>query len=128
MQQWGNSYWETYSPVGNMISVRIIIAISIIHNIHSKSIGSSLAFPQADLEEDIWMQLPIRFQVSVQTELYSESHYILKLNKNLYGLNQGSYNWYEKIKKYLVGRVLNPSEIDPCLYIRKSMIVLTYVD
>ena len=33
MQQWGNSYWETYSPVVNMLSVRLILAISKLHNL-----------------------------------------------------------------------------------------------
>ena len=34
MQQWGNSYWETYSPVVNLLTVRLILAIAKIHNIY----------------------------------------------------------------------------------------------
>ena len=87
-----------------------------------------LAFPQADLEEDIWMQLPIGFQVNGQSEADSDRHYVLNLNKNLYGLKQGRYNWYERLKKLLVNRDFKPSDIDPCLYTGKGMIILTYVD
>ena len=87
-----------------------------------------LVFPQADLEEDIWMYLPIGFQVDGHTEAGSERSFLLKLNKNLYGLKQGSYNWYEKIKKYLVDRGFKPSDTDPCLCIGNGMIILTYVD
>ena len=83
MQQWGDSYWETYSPVVNMLTVRLILAISKRHNLDSKAIDFVLAFPQADLEEDIWMQLPIGFQVEGQTEAESDKNYVLKLNKNL---------------------------------------------
>ena len=93
MQQWGDSYWETYSPVFSMLYVRPILAISKIHNLYSKAIDFVLAFPQADLEEDIWMYLPNGFQVDGHTEASSERSFLLKLNNNLYGLKQGSYNW-----------------------------------
>ena len=128
MQQWGDSYWETYSPVVNILSVRLILAISKLHNLNSKSIDFVLAFPQADLEEDIWMYLPIGFKVDGHTEVSYERSFLLKLNKKVYGLKQGSYNWYEKLKKSLVDRGFKPSEIDPCLYIGNGMIILTYAD
>ena len=111
-----------------MLTVRIILAITKLHNLDSKSIDFILACPQADLEEDIWMQLTIGFQVDGQSEADSDRHYILKLNKNLYGLKKGIYNWYEKLKKFLVDQYFKPSDIDPCLYIGKGMIILTYVD
>ena len=63
MQQWDDSYWETYYPVVNMLSVSLILAIAKLHNLNSKEIDFMLAFPQADLEEDIWMYLSIGFQV-----------------------------------------------------------------
>ena len=88
----------------NILSVRLILAITKLHDLDSKAIDFVLAFPQADLEEEIWMQLPIGFQVDGHTEASSEQHFLLKLNKNLYGLKQGSYNWYEKLKKSLADR------------------------
>ena len=71
MQQWGDSYWETSSPVVNMLSVRFVLAIAKLHNLNSKAIDLLLAFPQAYLEEDIWMYLPIGFQVDGHTEARS---------------------------------------------------------
>ena len=94
----------------------------------SKAINFVLAFPQADLKEDIWMNLPIGFQVDGQTEADSDRHYVLKLNKNLYGPKQGSFNWYEKLKTSLVNRNFKPSYIDTFLYIGNGIIVLTYID
>ena len=111
-----------------MLTVRLILAIAKIHNLDSKYIDFVLAFPQADLEEEIWMQLPIGLQIDGQTEEDPDRHYVLKLNKNLYGLKQGIYNWYEDMKKYLVERYFKSSDIVPCLYIGKGMIILTYVD
>ena len=74
------------------------------------------------------MQLPVGFKIDGQTEAESDKCYVLKLNKNLYGLKQGSFNWYEKLKASLVDRDFKPSDIDPCLYIGNRMIILTYVD
>ena len=128
MQQWGDSYWETYSPVVNMLNVRLILAISKIHNPDSKAIDFVLAFPQADLKEDIWMQLQVGFQIDGQTEAESDKCYVLKLNENLYVLKQGSLNWYEILKASLVDIDFKPSDINPCLYIGNGMIILTYVD
>ena len=61
MQRWGENYWETYSPVVNMITVKLLLVISKLHNLDSKSIDFVLAFPQAELDVDIWMDLPIGF-------------------------------------------------------------------
>jgi hypothetical protein len=54
-----------------------------------------LAFPQADLDIDIWMELPIGFQ-TIEDPDHSQL-YLLKLKKNIYGLKQASFNWYEKL-------------------------------
>ena len=111
-----------------MLSVRLLLSIAKIYKLESKAIDFVLAFPQADLDVDIWMYLPIGFQVDGETEENSERHYILKLNKSLYGLKQASFNWYEKLKQGLIDRGFTPSQIDPCIYLKEGMIVLTYVD
>ncbi|EJK58187.1 hypothetical protein THAOC_21711, partial [Thalassiosira oceanica] len=126
MQQWGENYWETYSPVVNMISVKLLLVIAKLHGLDSKSIDFVLAFPQAELDVDIWMELPLGF--APEDDLDNGRKYVLKLNKNLYGLKQASYNWYEKLKKGLTDRGFTPSTTDPCLYLKRGMIVLTYVD
>ena len=74
------------------------------------------------------MQFPIGFQVEGQTKADSDRHFFLKLNKNVYGLKQGSYSWYKKLKTSPVDRNFKPSDIDPCLYNGNVMIMFTYVD
>ena len=61
MQRWGIDYWETYSPVVNWISVRLLFALTQILNLESRSIDFVLAFPQAELKEDIYMESPYGF-------------------------------------------------------------------
>ena len=74
------------------------------------------------------MHLPIEFQVDDQTESDSDNQYFLKLNKNIYGIKQVSFNWYKKLKKFIVNRYFKPSAIDPCLYIGNGMILQTFVN
>ena len=66
---------------GIFSSVRLILAIAKLHNLYSKAIDFVLTFPQADLEENIWMYLPIGFQVDGHTNESSKRRYLLKLNK-----------------------------------------------
>ena len=54
----GENYWEAYSLTLNMITVTLLLVISKLHNLDSKSIDLELAFPQAELDVNIWMDLP----------------------------------------------------------------------
>jgi hypothetical protein len=89
MQQWGTNYWETYSLVVNMVTVRLILVLARMYKLDSKAIDFVLAYPQAELDVNIWMYLPIGFQVDPENE---SKRFILKLNKSLYGIKQASLN------------------------------------
>jgi len=127
MQTWGENFWETYAPVVNWLSVRILFALSIIHDLDTRSIDFVLAFPQAPLDIDVFMELPYGFAVDGITDENSKG-YVLKLNKSLYGLKQAAYNWFEMLSKGLRDRGFKASETDPCVFLRKDCIVLCYVD
>jgi hypothetical protein len=71
------------------------------------------------------MYLPIGFQVDTENE---SKCYILKLNKSLYGLKQASLNWFKKLEQGLIDHGFHPSAIDSCLYVKKAMIIITYID
>jgi hypothetical protein len=71
------------------------------------------------------MLLPIGFQVDKENE---SKWYILKLNKNLYGLKQASLNLFKKLNQGLIDCEFHPSAINPCLYFKKGMKIITYVD
>ena len=100
-----------------MLTVQLLLDLCNIHNLESKSIIFVLPFTQADLEVDIWMELPIGFVID--EFLYGDSRsYVLKLNKYLYGLKQASLNWYDKLCVGLIARDFLPSVIDPCFYMK----------
>ncbi len=125
IQTWGQNYWETYAPVVNWASVRILLAVAKIHGSSSKSIDFVLAFPQADLEVLFYMESALEFDSS---DNESQKFYVLHLNKSLYGLKQAGYNWFAKLSNGLQDCGFVSSSVDPCIFFGKGCIVLTYVD
>ena len=111
-----------------MLTIHLILEIDKIHNLDSKEINFVLLFQQSDLEEYIRMKLTIGFQVDGQIEADLDKQYVMKLNKYIYGIKQGSFNWYDKLNKLFVVRYFYLSAIDQCLYVGNGIIVLTYVD
>ena len=80
-QEYGVNYWETYAPVVNQTSVRVILILSKIHALESKSIDFTLAYSQADAKIPIFLYPPQGI------DLKGRNHNkVLKLNKNLYRL------------------------------------------
>lgn len=121
MQTWGVNYWETYAPVVNWMSVRMLMILSIINDLETRSIDFVLAFPQAPLEVDIFMEPPFGFDID------GKKGFILKLNKNLYGLKNASQNFWNLLKDGLQARgYQQQSESDPCVFIGKDCVILTY--
>jgi hypothetical protein len=58
MQKHGVNYWETYSPVVNWFSICLCLILTLLFTWHTQQIDFVLAFPQADVECDLFMHLP----------------------------------------------------------------------
>ena len=125
-QTWGIDYWDTYAPVVTWASVCLLLIVAKIHGLQSKSIDFVLAFPQADLDVPVYMELPAGVNPINVTDK-NQRRYILKLNKSLYGLKQAGYNWFEKLREGLITRDFIQSQVDKCVFFRTDCIVLTYV-
>ena len=90
----------------------------------TRSVDFVLAFPQADVDAPVYMELPVGFDL----DNANKREYVSKLNKNLYGLRQASLTWFEMLSKGLMDRNFTPFAIDPCVFIRDNCLVLVYVD
>ena len=123
MQEKGINYWETCSPVVQWMSVRIMLTLAAIENLHTKSIDFVIAYPQADLDVDICMELPQGFNVGPESGIY-----VLKLQKNFYVLKQARHNWFEKLSCAFGNLSINPRKVDTCVFIGYDIIVLVYVE
>ena len=69
------------------------------------------AFAQANLPEEVYMELPKDFSAK------QDGDFVLQLNKSLYGLHQAPLSWYEHLKTNLEQCGFVPSKVDPCLFI-----------
>ncbi len=58
-QTWGQDHWLTYAHVVMWASIQLLLIIAKIHGLESKSIDLVLAFPQADLDVPVCMELPV---------------------------------------------------------------------
>ena len=126
-QTWGQDYWDTYAPVVTWASVRLLLIVAKIHQLESKSIDFVLAFPQADLDVPVYMELPAGV-VPMDEIDENRRRYVLRLNKSLYGLKQAGHNWFEKLRTGLLDRDFIQSQVDKCVFYRDGCIILTYVD
>ena len=83
-QEFGTNYYETYAPVVTWFSIRLLIVIGIIFGWALCQCDFIMAYPQAPIECDMYMDLPQGIQVSEGDSQDS----VLKLLKNIYGQKQ----------------------------------------
>jgi hypothetical protein len=123
-QTHGVNYWETYSPVVNWYSIRLCLTFSLIFDWSTRQIDSVMAFPQADVECDLYMELP---RGLIFEGIHRDTNCI-KLVKNLYGQKQAGRLWNEYLVAGLVERGFIPSTVDECVFYKGKTILLVYVD
>ena len=81
-QKEGLDYFDTYSPVTRITSIRMLIAIAALHNLEIHKMDVKTAFLNGDLNEEIYMDQPEGF-ISLGQEKK-----VCRLVKSLYGLKQ----------------------------------------
>jgi hypothetical protein len=79
------------------------MTLAIINNWHTRQLDFVLAFPQADIERELYMRLPAGFSIEDLnlTEEEKKEH-VLRLDKNLYGQKQAGRVWYQHLRKILI--------------------------
>jgi hypothetical protein len=123
-QTHGVNYWETFSPVVNWFSIRLCLTFSLIFDWHTRQLDFVLAFPQADVECDLYMELPR----GLKFDGMHRSTHCIKLIKNLYGQKQAGRVWHEYLVEGLVERHFVQSTVDGCVFYLGKTILLVYVD
>ena len=100
-----------------------MLSLAIIHKLHTTSIDFILAFPQAKVDVEIYMEIPKGVEVS-------EGDYVCKLLKNLYGLCQAAKTWFDHLQETLIkpesegGLGFQQSKVDPCIFYRKHITLI----
>ena len=124
-QTYGVNYFETYAPVVTWFAIRLMIVFGIIFGWSLKQIDFVMAYPQAPIECDLYMDLP--HGVSVKGG--NSKDYALKLLQNVYGQKQGGRVWNQYLTSKLIDELnFEQSNIDPCVFYRGSTIFICYTD
>jgi hypothetical protein len=79
-----------------METVRLILLLAKIYKLDLKAIDFVLAFLQAELDVNIWMYLPIGFQVDTENALSTANAEYISVTKS-----DTTYGTYERITHYL---------------------------
>ena len=118
-------YSETYAPVASWRSIRIVLSLVAKFGWHTRQLDFVLAFPQAPVERELYMEVPKGFDV----EGGDRSEYALKLHRNIYGQKQAGRVWNQYLAKKLTEEVgFTQSKIDECLFYRGNVIYCLYTD
>jgi hypothetical protein len=115
-------YNETYSPVVNTTSIRLLLAHAAKESLEIAQFDVKTAFLYGTLDEDIFMEQPEGFS--------EDSSKVCHLKKSLYGLKQAPRQWNKKFSDFLKSVNLKTLENDECIFYRKEplLIVAIYVD
>jgi hypothetical protein len=94
MQVKGINFWESYAPVVSWHTTCLILVLSLLSSLKSRQVDYISAYTQAPFDCELFMNIPPGFIVDHNTLIFTSSStrgnsidYILKLNKNIYGLH-----------------------------------------
>ena len=112
-QELGVNYWETYSPVVQWNSIRLVLILTLMQGWATKQIDFIMAYPQAEIECPMYMEIPQGFVVKG-----SPHEHALLLKKNIYGQKQADRVWNEHLKHGLLTKLgFEQSTVGECVFI-----------
>jgi len=117
-QKYGIDYKETYAPVVEITSIRILMKVSIEFGLKLHQMDVKTAFLYASLDEEIYMEAP---------EGYHTDTGVVRLLKSLYGLKQAPKAWYDKLSKYLKSLGFIQGKTDFCIFRKGEEDTLVYI-
>ncbi|GKC37743.1 zinc finger, CCHC-type containing protein, partial [Tanacetum coccineum] len=99
-------YFNTYAPVACITNIRLLLALTTIHNLVIHQMDVKTTFLNGNLDGEVYMKQPKGFFMP------SNEHKVCKLVKSLYGLNQAPKQWHQKFDEVVLssGFLLNQSD------------------
>jgi hypothetical protein len=125
-QTYGIDYDETFAPVANMNTVRILVSCATNFGWPLHQLDVKNTFLHGDLQEEVYMELPPGFGTSETTGK------VCKLRKSIYGLKHSPRAWFDRFRKAICSMGYSQCNGDHTLFYRHSKQCITilaiYVD
>jgi hypothetical protein len=126
-QKKGIDFDEIISLIVKMTSIRTILNLVAVEDLHLEQLDVKTAFLHGDLEEEIYMQHPQGYEVKAKENL------VCRLKKIFHGLKQAPRKWYLKFDRFMTEQGYSRCHFDHCVYFKRLengsyIILLLYVD
>ncbi|KAL0423719.1 UNVERIFIED_CONTAM: Retrovirus-related Pol polyprotein from transposon TNT 1-94 [Sesamum radiatum] len=108
-QKEGIDYFDTYSSIARLTTIRVLIALASVYNLLIHQMDMKTAFLYGELEEEIYMDQHEGFVA------HDNKHKVCKFVKSLYGLKQAPKQWHEKFDKTILAFGFTVNENDKCI-------------
>ncbi|TPX30042.1 DNA-directed DNA polymerase [Synchytrium microbalum] len=126
-QRPGFEYESTYSPVVDIASYRLLLALSIHYNWKIATLDVVTAYLYGTLEHDIYMKVPPG--IEIPSTIHNP---VVRLNRALYGLKQSGREWYHTLARVLQSNKYHTHIQHPSIFFRilntGPVVVSIYVD
>ncbi|RXW14669.1 hypothetical protein EST38_g11187, partial [Candolleomyces aberdarensis] len=123
-QRKGIDFKDTFSPVANLESIRLILSLTAQFNLELNQMDVTTAYLNGVLDEDIYLSPPEGVDIP-------EGH-CWKLKRSLYGLKQSGRTWNKTLDQSLLSMGLVRLDAETCLYVYKEdgevCFLVVYVD
>jgi hypothetical protein len=124
-QKEGVDYFEVFAHTGKYKTLRVALALAAKMDMELNQLDVPSAFVRAELNEEVYMEMPDGFKIPDT---------VCKLEKSLYGLKQSPRNWYKLLSSFIREEMgWAPCVSDPCLFKKhsrtgKQMLLFVFVD
>ena len=137
-QREGLDYFDTYSPVTRITSIRMLNALAAVYKLEIHQIDVKTAFLNGDLEEEIYLEQPGDLEEEIYLEqpegfiVPGQEEKVCRLIKSLYGLKQAPKQWHATFDKVMLSNGFKINECHKCVYVKQTQncfaILCLYVD
>ncbi|GKC26356.1 zinc finger, CCHC-type containing protein, partial [Tanacetum coccineum] len=102
--------------VARISTIRMLIAMALIHNLVIHQMDVKTTFLNGDLDEEVYMNQPQGFSMP-----FNENK-VCKLIKSLYGLKQAPKQWHQKFDKVVLSNGYSLNQADKCVDMTKEFL------
>jgi hypothetical protein len=121
MQIPGVDYTQSFSPVGNDTSVRIVIGLALYHKDWIiEVIDVEAAFLEGDMEKTMYIEWPPGMEHLGFITKGDQEKYCIEQMKSMYGNTDAALIYFRLFRKHLIDVMkMQQTRVDPCVFYKK---------